>query len=231
MKKTRRIVILMVLLISLVACSSSSSAASAPSASDNVSILPIVDDSDDDTVTIIGSDDDWVYDAGDEPYPIGDIPQGIDGDGSELSFEDFAFYDEVYYQGIPDGAYYPETQYAAGSWRYELYVYNQYDYGCSFAELGYADLTIEEYDGTAMLTLHPRLGNDGFESFPETDEEVGYEPFTGELDEYSGLVLYGNDLELYFSYYYAYEGREYVVASLWSSNDLIAGFLMVRGQD
>ena len=223
-------ILLLTLLISVTACSSSSGAAAAPAPSDNVPILPI-DDSDDGTVTITDPDDDWYYDTGDEPYPIGDIPQGIYEDSSELSFDDFAFYDEVYYQGIPDGAYYPETQYAAGSWKYELYVYEQYGYDVSFAELGYADLYIEEDSGATMLTLHPRLGNDGYESFPETDEEVGYEPFTGELDDYTGLVFSGNGLDLYFSYYYAYEGREYIIGSLWSSNDLIAGFLMVRGQN
>ncbi|MBR0418215.1 MAG: hypothetical protein IJI66_03505 [Erysipelotrichaceae bacterium] len=170
---------------------------------------------------------------GDEPVPVinDDIQQGIYADGSDLNFDDFAFYNEVYEHGIPDGAYYPETQYAAGSWRYELFVYKEGSYDTDYMELGYADINIEEKSKAAVLTLHPRIGNDGYESFPVTDEEIGYEPFNGELDELSGLTFYGNNLDLYLNYYYAYEGREYIIGSLFKSSDLFAGIIMIRGQD
>jgi hypothetical protein len=160
-----------------------------------------------------------------------DIPQGTSTDGSDLSFDEFAFYNEVYEQGIPDGASYPETKYAAGSWRYELFVYKEGSHDTSYMELGYAGLDIEERSKKATLMLHPRIGNDGHESFPVTDEEIGYEPFNGELDDYYGLSFNGNGLDLYLNYYYAYEGREYLIGSFWKSNDMYAGILMIRGQD
>jgi len=77
--------------------------------------------------------------------------------------------------------------------------------------------------------LHPRIGNDGHESFSVTDEEIGYELFNGELDDYYGLSFNGNGLDLYLNYYYAYEGREYLIGSFWKSNDMYAGILMIRG--
>ena len=172
-------------------------------------------------------------DAGNEPTPAinDDVPQEITTDNSDLSFDDFAFYYEVYEHGVPEGAYYPKTQDAAGNWRYELFVYEQGTSVTKYLELGYADLAIDERSKKATLTLHPRIGNDGNESYPVTDEEVGYERFEGELDGYSGLTFNGNGLDMYLNYYYAYEGREYIVASLWKSSDLFAGILMIRGQD
>ncbi len=171
--------------------------------------------------------------ADNEPAPVvnNDIPQGISADGSDLSFDDFAFYNEVYEHGIPDGASYPETQYAAGSWRYELFVYKEGSYDTDYMELGYADLNIEKKAQTATLVLHPRIGNDGNESYPTTDEEIGYKPFEGKLDEYYGLSFNGNGLDLYLNYYYAYEGREYLIGSFWKSGDMYDRILMIRGQD
>ena len=171
--------------------------------------------------------------VGTEQVPVVNdgIPQGINADSSDLSFDDFAFYNEVYEQGIPDGAYYPETKYAAGSWKYELFVYKQGSYDTDYLELGYADLNIDEKSKAAALTLHPRIGNDGHESYPVNDEEAGYKPFEGELDELSGLTFNGNGLDLYLNYYYAYEGREYIIGSLMKSSDLFAEILMIRGQN
>ncbi|MBO4358917.1 MAG: hypothetical protein J5796_03860 [Erysipelotrichaceae bacterium] len=229
MKKTFKLILAILLTVSLLtSCSNSSSAdtgsSSGPENSSSVS-------SDDPTTS--DNSDNGNNPAENEPAPVidDDVSQGTYADGSELSFDEFAFYYEVYEQGIPEGAYYPETQYAAGSWRYELFVYEQGSYNVSYLELGYADLDIEERSKTATLTLHPRIGNDGYESYPVTDEGVGYEPFDGGLDEYSGLILNGNGLDLYLSYYYAYEGREYIIGSLFKSSDLFAGLLMIRGQD
>ena len=223
MKKTIKLVLSIFLIVSLLAaCSNSNSAETdTPSDSENSagSVTP------DNPVSGDDSDDN------DKPVNNNDIPQGISEDGSDLSFDDFAFYYEVYEKGIPEGAYYPETQYAAGSWRYELFVYQEGSYDTSYLELGYADLNIDEKSKAATLTLHPRIGNDGYESYPVTDEEIGYEPFDGELDELSGLIFNGNGLDLYLNYYYAYEGREYIIGSLFRSSNLFAGILMIRGQD
>lgn len=219
MKKLFIAVLLLVLLISTGGCSSSSA-----DSGSNESIPAPSGDS---------VKEPEPSDAGDEPAPVidGDVSQGIYTEGSELSFDEFDFYDEVYENGIPDGAYYPEMTYAAGNWRYELFVYKEGTYDTGYLEVGYADLDVDEGSKAATLSLHPRISSDGYESYPMTDEDAGYEIFDGGLNEYSGLTFYGNGLDLYLSYYYAYEGREYIIGSLYKSNVLVAGLLLVRGQN
>ena len=156
---------------------------------------------------------------------------GYDSYGNDLSFEDFDFYYDLMYYGIPEEAYFPALKYAEGSWKYDLKIRYDSSDGYMFDEIGYADLTIDRERGALVVTLHPRLASDGYEVWPESDEEVGYEPFDGGFDENGALKLIGNYCVLYVENYYAYEGREYMLGTLWMSEDSFADFLMMRGQN
>lgn len=149
----------------------------------------------------------------------------------ELTFEDFDFYDDLIYSGIPEEAYYPALKYVEGEWKYDLiFRYDSSD-GYYFEEIGFADLSLD-YDREVMIVvLHPRMANDGFESWPESDEEIGYEPFEGGFDENGNLRLYGNNAVVDVENYYAWEGREYILGTLWVSEEDFATVVMFRGQN
>jgi hypothetical protein len=151
---------------------------------------------------------------------------------SELSFEDFDFYGDVMYNGVPEDAYFPTLSYGTGEWKYDLiFVYDSSVDGYYFEEIGYADLELDYDKETVIITLHPRLANDGFEVWEESDEEIGYEPFEGGFDENDELLMYGNYAVLNPHFYYAWEGREYFIGTLWVSEEDSGVFLMTRGQD
>ena len=76
----------------------------------------------------------------------------------------------------------------------------------------------------------PKYAGDGYELYPETDEGVGYEPFTGGFDENGALKLSGNHVVLYITNYFAWSGREYVMAESWYSEESYGIFLLTRGQ-
>ena len=60
---------------------------------------------------------------------------------------------------------------------------------------------------------------------------MGYEPFGGGFDENNEIKLIGNNCVLYLKNFYAYEGREYLLADLWISEEETATFMMIRGQE
>ena len=175
----------------------------------------------------------YPFDESLDPYD--DYDQGLEdfeyGDITDLSFADFSFFEEIMYEGLPEDAYYPALKYAEGTWKYDLRIRYDSSDGFMFDELGYADLVLDREREVAVVTLHPRLATDGFEMWQESDEEVGYEPFEGGFDENGALKLIGNYCVMYIECYYAYEGREFILGTIWTSEEDFAYLLMVRGQE
>lgn len=151
------------------------------------------------------------------------------GEG-EVSPSDFAEFSSFYSDGIPSDAEYPALKYAEGSWKYYLDMQDAETGGVRFNEFGLADLSLNRGKETAVITLHPRMAGDGYELYPENEEEVGYEPFEGGLDERGALRLAGNDVILYITAYFAWSGREYVMGEIWYSEESSGLFLLTRGQ-
>ncbi|MBQ1439385.1 MAG: hypothetical protein IIZ10_06830 [Solobacterium sp.] len=151
------------------------------------------------------------------------------GEG-EVAPSDFAEFMTFYSDGIPSDAAYPALRYAEGSWKYYLDMQDADTGGVRFNELGLADLSLNRQKETVIITLHPRMAGDGYELYPETDEEVGYEPFEGGLDDRGALKLAGNDVILYITAYFAWSGREYVMGETWYSEESCGLFLLTRGQ-
>ena len=183
---------------------------------------------------IIDTDDLWIPEEGDSVSDFSDITEN-DFDVSKLNFEEFDnLYGQVMYEGIPEGRVPEPLKQASGVWRYNLKIrFDSAENGYMFDELGYAVMSVNgSNDPPIVIELHPRLAAyDGYEVYPETDEEVGYEPFKGTLEDDEIIRLYGNDLTLIPEYFYAYEGREYFIAHLYKGDDFFADFMMIRGQE
>ncbi len=162
-----------------------------------------------------------------------DIPQGIEDFYSgqdEVAFEDFDFFMDYMYYGAPEDAYFPAVKYAAGTWKYNL-LFRYDSSSLYYDELGHADISIDYDKDTLILVLHPELGNDGYESWPMTDADAGYEPYEGGFDENDNLRLYGNDAVLDVQSYYDSQGREFFVSQIWISEEESGYLLLVRGQN
>ena len=154
-------------------------------------------------------------------------------DVSKLNYEDFdEFYGQVMYEGLPEGRENEPLGNANGIWKYNLKIrYDSAD-GYLYDELGYAEMPVHNTDDPPVkIVLHPRLFSDGMEISELTDEDVGYEPFGGGFDENNEIKLIGNNCVLYLKNFYAYEGREYLLADLWISEEETATFMMIRGQE
>jgi hypothetical protein len=155
-------------------------------------------------------------------------------DVSKLNFEDFdELYGQLMYEGLPEDRVHIPLGNANGIWRYELIIRrdNSVD-GYVFKELGYAKMNVHDSDDPPVsIVLHPRIASNDIEVWEESDEGVGYEPFGGGLDENNIIKLSGNDCILELKEYYAYEGREYLTATLWLSEDSFGDFMMIRGQE
>ena len=155
------------------------------------------------------------------------IPDGDQTSGQNLSLADFNFYEEYLQNGVPEGSVNVQGGYADGDWKYDIRV--QTDQGYFYEELGMAFVDVE---GESMrLELYPRYADTGTE-IVEINDNNKYEPFTGGYIEAERSVkLVGNDMVIYISRYYAYEGREYMIASVWFSEEDSSVFLMTRGQN
>ena len=227
MKKSLFIIFLLTFMV-LAGCSSTETA-SEPEEGDTIA-LPAADETAEDpfnrnTLGIIDEDvtRDHFHNQDRER-----VPSTADG----LLFEDFDFYYDIMYDGIPEEAYYPAVKYAEGIWKYDLIYREDTSTGGSyFEEIGYAELEVDYDKEEIIITLHPRLANDGYEAWEESDEEIGYEPFGGGFDEEGNLRLYGNNCVLDCENYYAYSGREYFTGTLWLSEEQFFVFLMTRGQE
>ena len=149
----------------------------------------------------------------------------------DLSFDNFDFYYDIMSNGIPEDAYYPSLKYAEGQWKYDLIFRYDSSEGYYYEEIGYADLSLNYDKETVIIELHPRMANDAVEAWPLSDEEVGYEPFEGGFDENNVLRIIGNNAVINPTDYYASSGREYMIGTLWVSEEDFGTFLLMRGQN
>ncbi|MBQ1483488.1 MAG: hypothetical protein IIZ28_07970 [Erysipelotrichaceae bacterium] len=154
-------------------------------------------------------------------------------DVSKLHYEDFdELYGQLMFEGLPEGIVREPLKYANGVWKYDLKIRYDSSDGYLFDELGYAEMSVDgTQDPPVRITLHPRLASDGIAVWEESDQDVGYEPFAGGLDDNDDLKLFGNNCVMLLTDFYAYEGREYLIAQLWMSEEDVAVFMMIRGQE
>lgn len=154
-----------------------------------------------------------------------------DFDVSKLNFEDFDFYGQYMYEGMPEEGERIYLKYANGDWRYNFVLRNDQSNGSLFSELGFAEIYVDgKVDPPVGITLHPRLATDGFEVWEESDKSVGYEPFKGGIEN-NDIKLIGNDCVVVLKDYYVFSGREYLIAQIWLSEEEFGDLLFVRGQD
>lgn len=155
-------------------------------------------------------------------------------DVNMLKFEEFDnFYGDITYNGVPEARESKPLKDANGIWRYNLKMkYTDPSQGYMYDELGYVQMYVNGSDDPPIrITLHPRKASDGYESWDESDESISYKPFAGNIDDDNIIRLKGNDAILVPEYYYAYQGKEYMIAKLWMSEESYADFLMIRGQE
>lgn len=152
--------------------------------------------------------------------------------GDHKTFQEYFSEIETFQnEGVPEEAAHPAVKYAEGSWVYDMTFYFEGQDGYFFEEIGYAEFVIDYEKEVLIIELHPRMANDGYEAWEESDEDVGYEPFTGGFNDDGSLGLSGNDAVINISEYFAYEGREYMMGTLWISEEDYATFNMIRGQE
>lgn len=154
-------------------------------------------------------------------------------DLSRLSFEEFdEFYGSLPQDGLWDGIIREPLGNANGVWRYNLQFNNVSGGSGMLYEIGFAEVSVDNNDDPpVVIVLHPRLASDGSEIWEESDQSLHYEAFGGGLDENYNMKLTGNDCVLVLEQFFAYEGREYLMGTLWLSEETTAPFLLIRGQD
>ena len=221
MKRRNLIIILILICFALVGCASSGTAGER----NDSPVSQAADDGDygqfDEPVDPTTDGGNYVPDEDTPSYYLSDEPK----------FEDFDFYGDITVNGVPEDAYYPSLKYAEGKWEYDLrFRYDTYE-GYYFDEIGYADLSLDYDKETVIIVLHPWYANDGYETWEESDESVGYEPFEGGFDENDQLKLIGNDCVINLEEYYDYSGREYILGTFWVSEEAYGIFMMTRGQN
>ena len=161
-----------------------------------------------------------------EPTP------GKDYDISKLSFEEFdELYGQMMYEGLPEDRTNLAVINASGTWRYNIKIRNNSFGGGMFDELGYAEMAVStKSDPRVQIILHPRLVAEGDSTRERTDEEAGYQPFGGDFDENRKLKLTGNDCVLEIKRFYSWNGKEYLIGTMWFSEEESGDFMMIREQ-
>jgi hypothetical protein len=150
-------------------------------------------------------------------------------DVNRLLYEGF---DEFYYQVInkdfPKELSREPLVKANGKWRYNLRING----AVTFNERGYAEVSVHDRnDPPVSVILHPALISEDGMRFAVSDEEVDYEPFAGGRIEKNQMKLEGNNCVMYLKQFYAFEGKEYLLANLLLPNKQKATVMMIRGKE
>ncbi|MBO7676248.1 MAG: hypothetical protein J6S49_01850 [Erysipelotrichaceae bacterium] len=158
-----------------------------------------------------------------------DYGQGLHAADGNPSLEDFNWFEDLIYSGLPENIYYPKVKYIEGIWKYRIRVRRDSSTdGFWYDEIGVADLSLDYENVELIINLHPQLGASEYEAWPLTDEEIGYEEFRGGFNDQGGLTLSGNGLLADINEYYEYEGKEYIIGSLYTPQDYVGDFLFLR---
>lgn len=252
----RKIIIVLMILLLMSGCSSSlasnNSNNNIPSTTDenldpnetDIIIEPVPSTNNDSSNIDVPSSDDVVIDnstensepQNSEPQapPISDSVDTSTFDVSKLNYEEFDnLYGEITYNGVPEARESLTLKNANGVWRYNLKLrYDDSLQGYMYDELGYAQMYVNGSDNPPIrITLHPRKASDGYEVWDETDENIGYVPFEGNIDDDNIIRLHGNNAIIVPEYYYALNGKEYLIGKMWMSEESSASFLMIREKE
>ena len=147
------------------------------------------------------------------------------GNGDFNEFMDFV--NQALYENV-DNANHPAVKYIVGEWTFAI-VGKQELIGVDFDEVGFAELDLNLDTGLMTLILHPRILHYEYELYSETDEDAGYLPFSGFRQEDSSFLLDDNDgLLVSIRNYYEIEGREFVRAKMYVSEEAYADVLLFR---
>ena len=169
--------------------------------------------------------DDPEQETGPEEDP--QISQGMLSPAGDPTFDDFLFYEnDVYANGIPDGAVLLSAGSISGEWKYCLTFNRDSELEERIDEIGIAEVSFTS--DSASLILHPQMIRYGTFVSPEDEDEVGYPVFSGTWDD-EYIDLMGGEISIGLGPYYSYEGKEYVIGNIVvRSNGLFGDVLLVR---
>ena len=141
-----------------------------------------------------------------------DVSQGMLMPDGNPRFDEFLFYEnDVYYNGIPEGAFIQSAGSIYGQWKYCFTFNRTFEDEERIDEIGLADVS---FDGdTATLVLHPQQIRYGSDVSAENEEEVGYPLLSGSWDNES-VDLEADGIAVSFSNFYAYQDKEYVLGNI-----------------
>lgn len=141
-----------------------------------------------------------------------DVSQGMLMPDGNPRFDEFLFYEnDVYYNGIPEGAFIQSAGSIYGQWKYCFTFNRTFEDEERIDEIGLADVS---FDGdTASLILHPQQIRYGSDVSAENEEEVGYPLLSGSWDNES-VDLEADGIAVSFSNFYAYQDKEYVLGNI-----------------
>lgn len=141
-----------------------------------------------------------------------DVSQGMLMPDGNPRFDEFLFYEnDVYYNGIPEGAFIQSAGSIYGQWKYCFTFNRTFEDEERIDEIGLADVS---FDGdTATLILHPQQIRYGTDVSPESEEEVGYPLFTGSWDNES-VDLEADGIAISLGVFYGYQDKEYVLGNI-----------------
>ena len=169
--------------------------------------------------------DDPEQETGPEEDP--QISQGMLSLAGDPTFDDFLFYEnDVYANGIPDGAVLLSAGSISGEWKYCLTFNRDSELEERIDEIGIAEVSFTS--DSASLILHPQMIRYGTFVSPEDEDEVGYPVFSGTWDD-EYIDLTGGEISIGLGPYYSYEGKECVIGNIVvRSNGLFGDVLLVR---
>ncbi len=141
-----------------------------------------------------------------------DVTQGMLMPDGNPRFDEFLFYEnDVYYNGIPEGAFIQSAGSIYGQWKFCFTFNRTFEDEERIDEIGLADVS---FDGdTATLILHPQQIRYGSDVSAENEEEVGYPLLSGSWDNES-VDLEADGIAVSFSNFYAYQDKEYVLGNI-----------------
>ena len=156
-----------------------------------------------------------------------DVSQGMLMPDGNPRFDEFLFYEnDVYYNGIPEGAFIQSAGSIYGQWKYCFTFNRTFEDEERIDEIGLADVS---FDGdTATLILHPQQIRYGTDVSPESEEEVGYPLFTGSWDNES-VDLEADGIAVSLGVFYGYQDKEYVLGNIIVKDSSMFGdVLLIR---
>lgn len=157
--------------------------------------------------------------------PQDDIPQQAAVPSSNPTFDEFLFYEnDIAVNGIPSSAVTNGAGTAGGSWKYCLFFNFNMINEAQIKEVGLADVRLT--DQSASLVLHPQQLLMGGEITPETDEGVGYQPFTGTWTNET-MDLNGNGVVVNFFSFYSIGGYDYALGTTLKTSTGMSGVIVL----